>query len=71
MPVVLRLSCGRAGRRDLETIRSAVLDYPGRRPLVLEFVTRDGRTRRLKAADQFKVGQEDKLRAAVNGLLLP
>jgi len=71
IPVVLRLSCGRAGRRDLETIRSAVLDYPGRRPLVLEFVARDGRTRRLKAADQFKVGHEDKLRAAVNGLVLP
>jgi len=71
LPVILRLSCGRAGRRDLEAIRSVVLDYPGRRPLVLEFVARDGRTRRLKAADQFKVGHEEKLRAAVTGLLLP
>jgi hypothetical protein len=54
----------------MEDLRSAVLDFPGRRPLVLEFVARDGRTRRVRAADQFKVGSEEKLRAALNGLLL-
>jgi len=70
-PVVLRLPCGRAGRRELEDVRAAVLDCPGRRPLVLEFVARDGRVRRLRAADQFKVGREDQLREALNGLLLP
>ncbi len=68
-PVVLRLAAGRAGRRELEDLRAAVLDFPGRRPLVLEFVARDGRTRRVLAAEQFKVGSEDKLRAALNGLL--
>lgn len=68
-PVVLRLPCGRAGRRELEEVRSAVLDYPGRRPLVLEFVARDGRVRRMKAADQFKVGDEGRLRAALGRLL--
>ena len=70
-PVVLRLAAGRAGRRELEDLRSAVLDFPGRRPLVLEFVARDGRTRRVRAADQFKVGREEQLRAALNGLLVP
>jgi DNA polymerase-3 subunit alpha len=69
-PVVLRLPAGRSGRREMEDLRSAVLDFPGRRPLVLEFVTRDGRTRRVRAADQFKVGSEEKLRAALNGLLV-
>ena len=69
-PVVLRLPCGRAGRRELENLRSCVLDFPGRRPLMLEFVARDGRVRRLRAADQFKVGHEEKLRAALNGLLV-
>jgi DNA polymerase-3 subunit alpha len=69
-PVVLRLACGRIGRRELEEVRSAALDFPGRRPLVLEFVARDGRTQRLFAADQFKVGHEDKLRAALGGLLV-
>ncbi len=70
-PVILRLAAGRAGRRELEDLRSAVLDFPGRRPLVLEFVARDGRTRRMRAADQFKVGREEQLRAALNGLLVP
>jgi DNA polymerase-3 subunit alpha len=69
-PVVLRLPAGRSGRREMEDLRSAVLDFPGRRPLVLEFVARDGRTRRVRAADQFKVGSEEKLRAALNGLLV-
>jgi DNA polymerase-3 subunit alpha len=69
-PVVLRLPAGRAGRQAIEDLRSAVLDFPGRRPLVLEFVARDGRTRRVRAADQFKVGSEDRLRAALNGLLV-
>jgi hypothetical protein len=69
-PVVLRLPCGRAGRRQLEDVRSAVLDFPGRRPLVLEFVAKDGRVRRLRTGEQFKVGNEEKLRAALNGLLV-
>ena len=69
-PVILRLPCGRAGRRQLEDVRSAVLDFPGRRPLVLEFVAKDGRVRRMRTADQFKVGNEEKLRAALNGLLV-
>jgi DNA polymerase-3 subunit alpha len=69
-PVILRLPCGRSGRRQLEDLRSAVLDHPGRRPLVLEFVAKDGRVRRLRTADQFKVGSEEKLRVALNGLLV-
>jgi DNA polymerase-3 subunit alpha len=69
-PIVLRLPAGRSGRREMEDLRSAVLDFPGRRPLVLEFVARDGRTRRVRAADHFKVGSEEKLRAALNGLLV-
>jgi hypothetical protein len=39
--------------------------------LILEFVARDGRTRRVRAGDRFKVGQESKLRAALRGLLVP
>lgn len=70
-PVVLRVPCGRTGRRELEEIRSAAIDRPGRRPLVLEFVARDGRVRRLAAADQFKVGDEDGLRAALARLVMP
>lgn len=69
-PVVLRLAAGRSGRRELEDLRSVVLDFPGRRPLVLEFVARDGSTRRVHAGDDFKVGCEAKLRAALNVLLL-
>ena len=69
-PVVLRLAAGRAGRREIENLRAAVLDFPGRRPLVLEFVARDGRSVRVRAADQFKVGNESGLREALNGLLL-
>lgn len=69
-PVILRLPCGRAGRREVENVRSVVLDHPGRRPLVLEFVAKDGKVRRMKAADQFKVGSEEKLRAALTGLLV-
>ena len=70
-PVVLRVPCGRTGRRELEEIRSAALDRPGRRPLVLEFVARDGRVQRLAAADQFKVGDEADLRAALVRLVMP
>jgi DNA polymerase-3 subunit alpha len=70
-PVILRLPAGRSGRREMEDLRSAVLDFPGRRPLVLEFVARDGRTRRVRASDQFRVGREEQLRAALNGLLVP
>ena len=70
-PIVLRLPAGRAGRRELEDLRSTVLDFPGRRPLVLEFVARDGRTRRVRAAEQFKVGREEQLRMALDGLLVP
>ena len=69
-PVVLRLPAGRSGRREMEEVRSAVLDFPGRRPLVLEFVARDGQTRRVLAGEHFKVGSEEKLRAALNGLLV-
>jgi hypothetical protein len=54
----------------LEDLRSRVLDFPGRRPLFLEFVARDGRVLRMRAADQFKVGSEDRLRDALKGLLL-
>ncbi|MEX1110355.1 MAG: DNA polymerase III subunit alpha [Chthoniobacterales bacterium] len=70
-PIVLRLPAGRAGRRELEDLRSTVLDFPGRRPLVLEFVARDGRTRRVRAAEQFKVGREEQLRVALDGILVP
>jgi DNA polymerase-3 subunit alpha len=70
-PVILRLAIGRAGRKEMEDLRSTILDFPGRRPLILEFVARDGRTRRLRAADQFKVGREENLRAALNGVLVP
>ena len=70
-PIVLRLPAGRAGRRELEDLRSTVLDFPGRRPLVLEFVARDGRTRRVRAAEEFKVGREEQLRVALDGLLVP
>jgi DNA polymerase-3 subunit alpha len=69
-PVVLRLPCGRTGRRELEDLRSAILDYPGRRPLVLEFVARDGRTRRVHTGEQFKVGNEERLRAKLHDLLV-
>ena len=69
-PVVLRLPCGRAGRRELEEIRAAALDFPGRRPLVLEFVARDGCVRRMRTADQFKVGDEARLRAALHHVLV-
>lgn len=70
IPVVLRLPCGQTGRRELEEVRAAALDFPGRRPLVLEFVARDGSTRRMRAADQFKVGDEGKLRAALGRVLV-
>ena len=70
LPVVLRLPCGRAGRREMEEVRAAALDFPGRRPLVLEFVARDGCVRRMRTADQFKVGDEARLRAALRHVLV-
>lgn len=69
-PLVLRLPCGRYGRRELELIHSAALSNPGRHPLILEFVSRDGRVQRLKTADQFRVGNEAKLRSEVQHLLV-
>jgi len=33
-------------------------------------VAKDGRVRRLRTGDQFKVGSEEKLRSALNGLLV-
>lgn len=69
-PVILRLPCGRSGHKEMEALRSTVLDFPGRRPLVLEFVARDGSTQRMYPSDQFKVGNEEKLRVALNSMLL-
>ncbi len=69
LPVVLRLPCGRAGRREIEELRARLLDFPGRRPVVLEFFTRDGRTLRLRADDRFKVGNEDRLREALGSIV--
>lgn len=69
-PVVLRLPCGRIGYREIEEIRAAVMDFPGRRPLVLEFVGGSGGVRRMRAGGQFKVGDGEKLRKALAGLLV-
>lgn len=68
-PVVLRVPCGRCGRREIEEIRSAVSGYPGRRPLILEFVARDGAVRRMRASGKFRVGDEARLRASLKHLL--
>lgn len=69
-PVVLRLPCGRLERGQIETLRSVVMDFPGRRPLVLEFVARNGSVQRFRTKERFKVGHEEGLRAALVGLLV-
>jgi hypothetical protein len=37
---------------------------------LLEFVARNGRVLRMRAGDQFTVGQEEKLRASLHGMLM-
>ncbi len=71
VPVLLRFRLGTVGRRQLEAVRSLVLQHEGRRPLVLEFVTADGRSRRLRAGADFRIGDEEALRAALKEAGLP
>ncbi len=61
-PLRLKLLCDQVTEKDLQSIRSAVLEYPGVAPLELWFVRPDGRRARLAAGRQFSVDFQPALR---------
>ncbi len=61
-PLRLKLRCDRVTERDLQSIRSAVLEFPGVAPLELWFVRPDGQRARLAAGRQFSVDFQPALR---------
>lgn len=65
--VRLRLARDRMSGDDLETVRDAVKAHAGERPLILEFVTGDGGVIEIPAGEEFGVGDESGLLAAVAG----
>jgi DNA polymerase-3 subunit alpha len=69
-PVRLRLARERLDEPALKKILAAVQANPGPRPLILEFILPNGRSLEMPAGEQFAIGDERALIAAVNGLLL-
>ena len=64
-PVRIRLARERVTESDLGTILSAVKLNPGPRPLIIEFVRPDGLSFEFPSGDEFGVGDERALRAAI------
>jgi DNA polymerase-3 subunit alpha len=65
--VRLRLARDRMSGDDLERVLDAVKAHAGERPLILEFVTGDGGVIEIPAGEEFGVGDESGLLAAVAG----
>ena len=63
--VRLRLARGLVDEAGLKTILDAVKKNPGIRPLILEFVLPDGRAFHIAAGEEFHVGDERAILAAV------
>ena len=68
-PVRLRLARERLDEAALQKILSAVKANPGPRPLILEFVSAQGRAVDLAANEEFGVGDELALISAIDGLV--
>jgi len=64
-PVRLRLARERVTEADLDTILNAVKLNPGPRPLIIEFVRPDGSAFEFPSGDEFGIGDERSLLAAV------
>jgi DNA polymerase III subunit alpha len=67
-PVRLTLPRARLREEDLATLQGAVKRFPGKRPLVLEFVYDDARRVVIEAGEAFFVGDELGLQKAVEEL---
>jgi len=61
-PVRLRLDRTKVAEEDLSVIAESVARYPGKRPLVLEFVAENGAAYEIEADGSFNVGDERSLR---------
>jgi len=69
-PVRLRLARERLDESSLEVILAAVKKNPGPRPLILEFVMPNGRSLEMPAGEEFGIGDERALQAALEDLTL-
>ncbi len=67
-PVRLRLLHEKIGESDLETILRAVKRFPGPRPLIIEFVRKDGLSLEVPAGEEFNVGDERGFLEELSGL---
>ncbi len=67
-PVRLRLLHEKTGEGDFEAILQAVKRFPGPRPLIIEFVRKDGLTLEVPAGEEFAVGDERAFLEELSGL---
>jgi DNA polymerase-3 subunit alpha len=54
-PVRLQFQRSQTSARDLERVRNTLVEFPGSRPVLFEFVWDDGRRISLRAGERFKV----------------
>ena len=66
-PVRVRIAREKVTEGDLSTILETVKRFPGRRPLILEFVRTDGKAIEIPAAEEFNVGEARALLDALAG----
>ena len=69
-PVRLRLARERVTEDDLTTILNAVMINSGPRPLIIEFVRPDGSSFEFPSGDEFGIGDERALLAAIAPFVL-
>lgn len=69
-PVVLRLGMPSLKESDLSRVAESVRRFPGNRPVELDLVREDGRSVRLRAGQEFSVGDERALREELADLLI-
>ena len=69
-PVRLRLARERVTEDDLDTILNAVRKNPGPRPLIIEFVRANGSSFEFPSGDEFGIGDERALLAAIAPFVL-
>jgi len=69
-PVRLRFQRSQTSARDLECVRNTLVEFPGSRPVLFEFVWDDGRRINLRAGERYKVEWlpelQERLSAIVN-----
>ncbi len=55
VPVRLQFQRSQISARDLENVRNALVEFPGSRPVLFEFIWDDGRCISLRAGERYKV----------------